>query len=268
MSKARAVGILVLLLMAAQASTGAYTVEWGDTLSSVASRFGVTVRDLAAENAIADPNVIRAGQQLRIPGAQPAAPQVELAAAVEASGRAGATHTVQPGENLATIARRYGTTVAELARLNGITDPNRIWAGGSLTLSAAPAWVCPVQGADRWSFIDSFGAPRAGHRVHQGIDIFAARGTPVVANVAGSLIHVQGANAGLAYYLEGTDNLTYYGAHLDGYARGEGPIAAGEVIGVVGNTGNAASTPPHLHFSMERPDGTILNPYSGLREVC
>jgi murein DD-endopeptidase MepM/ murein hydrolase activator NlpD len=175
---------------------------------------------------------------------------------------------VQRGENLARIAHRYGTSVAELVRLNSLSDPNYVQAGRTLTVAAVAAWACPVQGADRWSFVDSFGAPRAGGRVHQGIDLFATRGTPVVANVAGTLTHVQGMNAGLAYYLDGVDQLIYYGAHLDSYARGEGAVAAGEVVGFVGNTGNAATTPPHLHFSMERPDGAILNPFAGLVEAC
>jgi murein DD-endopeptidase MepM/ murein hydrolase activator NlpD len=265
MSKARPIAIVAALLLAGSAATGSYTVAWGDTLSSIARRLGVSVGDLAAANGIADPNVIRAGRRLQLPGA-PAEPAVQLAASVGPAG--GASHTVAPGENLATIARRHGTTVAELVRLNNIADANYVRAGQTIVVSPAAAWGCPVQGADRWSFVDSFGAPRAGGRVHQGIDVFAARGTPVVANAAGHLTHVQGANAGLAYYLQAIDGLTYYGAHLDTYARGEGPVAAGEVIGSVGNTGNAATTPPHLHFSMERPDGTILNPYTALAGAC
>lgn len=268
MSKARVLAVIALLMVGAQAATGSYTVAWGDTLSGIARHLGVAVGDLAAANDISDPDVIRAGQQLQVPGPAAAAPAVELAAAVEPTPPGGSTHTVLQGETLAGIARRFGATVAELVRLNDISDPNYVRAGRTLVVSAAMAWNCPVAGADRWSFIDSFGAPRPGGRVHQGIDVFAPRGTPVIANVAGNLIHVQGANAGLAYYLEGVDGLTYYGAHLDGYAHGEGTVAAGEVIGSVGNSGNAATTPPHLHFSMERPDGTILNPYSGLVGAC
>lgn len=268
MSATRAVVILTALLVAGAASTSTHTVEWGETLSGIASRLGVPVGDLAAANGITDPDYIRAGQTLQVPGAAPASPAVELVSASTGGVPGGAIHAVAVGENLASIARRYDTTVAELVRLNNIADPNYVRAGSTIVVSPAATWVCPVQGADQWAFIDSFGAPRPGGRVHQGIDIFATRGTPVVANVAGVLTFVQGANAGNAYYLDGVDGFVYYGAHLDTYARGEGQVAGGELIGTVGNTGNAAPTPPHLHFSMEQSDGTILNPFTGLRQAC
>ena len=117
-------------------------VEPGDTLSEIALEHGLGVDDLAALNALANPNRILAGQVLRLPdaaaGAQPAAPAT--AGPATASAR---THTVAPGENLTWIARRYGVTVAAIVSANGIADASRIYAGQKLVIpgvpSAAPA---------------------------------------------------------------------------------------------------------------------------------
>jgi LysM repeat protein len=95
-------------------------VQPGQTLSEIALREGVTVQQLVELNNIADPNRIFAGQRLRVrpSGGGPAAPR-----------RGGATHTVAWGETLTGIARTYRTTVAALARANGIADPSFIRTG-------------------------------------------------------------------------------------------------------------------------------------------
>jgi len=107
-----------------------HVVRRGETLFSIARRYGTSVEALCAANGIADPARIYAGQRLVIPIQGASAPA------------AGATHIVRAGENLYRIALRYGTTVAVLARLNGISDPSRIVAGQRLIVpagSAAPA---------------------------------------------------------------------------------------------------------------------------------
>lgn len=89
-----------------------YTVKRGDTLSGIAAMFGTTYQQLAAENGITNPNLIYPGQVLRIRG-----------------GSQPLYYTVKRGDTLSEIAARYGTTYQRLAQLNGITNPNLIYAG-------------------------------------------------------------------------------------------------------------------------------------------
>jgi peptidoglycan endopeptidase LytE len=110
---------------------GAYTVRPGDTLGKIAARFGTTVARLAAINHIADPNLIYAGRTIRVSGA--AAPSGETTPARSVNG----TYTVRPGDTLGKIAARFGTTVAHLAALNRIADPNMVYAGQTLRVSGA-----------------------------------------------------------------------------------------------------------------------------------
>lgn len=266
---------LVALAGAGLASAGraggarTHTLAWGETLGRVAARFGVSVADLAAANRIGDPNRVRAGRVLTIPGgpAPGPAPVVALEplpSPVVVVGEADRRHRVELGDTLGLIAKRYGTTVADLARANGLADPNRIRAGVAL-LVPGPPWLCPVQGAR--TFTDTWGAAREGGRRHLGTDVFAARGTPVVASVGGTVEPAPGARAGLAYYLRGEDGNTYYGAHLEALTA-TGPVARGGVIGTVGTTGNAGATAPHLHFELLPGGGPPVNPFATLTRWC
>ncbi len=125
--------------------------------------------------------------------------------------------------------------------------------------------VMPVVNLDPWDIRDSWGAPRdGGRRKHRGIDLFAPRGTPIVAVTPGvvSYIGVQ-PKGGRCLWLTTDQGLSFYYAHLDRWAPGlyEGmAVRQGDVLGYVGNTGNAISTPPHLHFSVVDGDES-LNPY-------
>lgn len=121
-----------------------------------------------------------------------------------------------------------------------------------------------------FSFVDTFGAPRSGHRKHEGIDIFAAKGTPLYAVVDG-VIEEKGVNGlgGNKLWLRSPgDGWKYYYAHLSGYASGiynGARVSKGQVIGYVGNTGNARTTPPHVHFESHPPSSGPANPYPILR---
>jgi putative chitinase len=98
-----------------------YVVKPGDTLWSLARRFGTTVEAIAKANNIVNPNRIYVGQRLTIPGAStPPQPPTTC------------THVVAYGETLTSIARRYGTTVWQLAMLNHLANPNVIYAGQRL----------------------------------------------------------------------------------------------------------------------------------------
>jgi murein DD-endopeptidase MepM/ murein hydrolase activator NlpD len=126
----------------------------------------------------------------------------------------------------------------------------------------------PVQGGGK--FTNDWGAPRSGGRKHRGTDIFAPRGTPVVAIEDGVVSRV-GWNdlGGNRLWLNGK----WYYAHLDRYAPGitEGSsVKAGQVLGYVGDTGDAKGTPPHLHLGYN-PRGDYgnswENPYSLLKSL-
>jgi peptidoglycan LD-endopeptidase LytH len=130
---------------------------------------------------------------------------------------------------------------------------------------ASGNWICPVQGPH--SFSNDFGNPRPGGRSHQGNDILAPRGTPVVASVSGVASANSNSLGGIAYFLHGSDGNTYYGAHLEGYGT-LGAVQAGTVIGYVGNTGDAAGGPTHLHFEIHPGGGPAVNPYPTLVKYC
>lgn len=100
-----------------------------------------------------------------------------------------------------------------------------------------------------------------------GIDIFAPRWTEVVAATAGTLTSIStGQRSGRSLWLAGRDGRSYFYAHLQAWAEGiyDGRrVAAGEVIGYVGNSGNASGSAPHLHFEI-RDGGRVINPYVSL----
>jgi murein DD-endopeptidase MepM/ murein hydrolase activator NlpD len=134
-------------------------------------------------------------------------------------------------------------------------------------------FVFPVAGPH--SFSDTFGAPRmfgtAYAHLHQGTDIFAASGTPLVAVERGVLISIgSDVLGGTKLWLVGASGTRYYYAHLSAFAEGvvEGKVvAAGDVVGFVGNTGNAATTPSHCHFEVHPNGGPAVNPYPLLKIV-
>ena len=137
-------------------------------------------------------------------------------------------------------------------------------SGRATGVIASGNWVCPVQGPR--SFSNDWGQPRSGGRRHQGNDILSPRGTPVVASVSGTVRHHNSSLGGLSYYLKGDDGITYFGTHLSAYAA-SGRVAAGTVVGYVGDTGNARGT-PHLHFEMHPGGGAAVNPYPTLSKYC
>lgn len=106
--------------------SGVHVVAAGETLSAIARCYGTTVTALVQANHIANPNLIFPGQRLIIPppNANPATSEF---------------YVVRPGDTLAGIARKYGTTVEVLAQLNGLSNPSLIYVGQTLILSAASA---------------------------------------------------------------------------------------------------------------------------------
>ncbi len=138
---------------------------------------------------------------------------------------------------------------------------------------AVNGWVFPVQ--PPFSFVDTFGAPRMfgtkyAHS-HQGIDIFAPSGTPLRATSRGVIARKgQAVLGGNKLWLVGADGTQYYYAHLSAFVEGveDGTVVeAGQIIGFVGNTGNALTTPAHLHFEIHPGGGPAINPFPTLDAV-
>lgn len=128
----------------ATGQTFTYTVVAGDTLLSIATRFGTTPEAIAQLNSLADPNALTLGQALQIPGTASAA--ASGAATTTAGQTSGATttggattggstsYTVQSGDTLGSIARRFGTTIAELVRVNNLANPDALQVGQKLVV--------------------------------------------------------------------------------------------------------------------------------------
>jgi len=295
-----AAGLAALLLLAAAGSS--YVVKRGDTLSRIAEEFETNVTAIVEANGISNPDRIYVGQELAIPGSNAYLVQpgdtleriarltsTTVAVLAEANGitnpnllyvgtqlqltvpahtfqaEAGSatTYVVQPGDNLGRIAARYKTTVASLVELNHIADPHLIRIGVTLVVDS-PGWLCPVQDA---AFFNDWGFPRSGGRFHEGNDLFAPLGTPIVSPVSGRLHQVVGDLGGYQFNLEGDDGHLYIGSHMDRFAR-DGSVQAGDVIGYVGDSGNARGSRPHLHFEIYAEGENPVNPYPTLAETC
>jgi LysM repeat protein len=115
-------------------TSGTYVVQYGDTLSSIAYRHGVSVQALASANNIYNTNLIRRGQRLVIPGG--GATTTSSSSDSSGSSSSGSVHVVQRGENLYRIALHYGTTVQAIASANGLSSTSLIYTGQRLTIPA------------------------------------------------------------------------------------------------------------------------------------
>jgi murein DD-endopeptidase MepM/ murein hydrolase activator NlpD len=137
-------------------------------------------------------------------------------------------------------------------------------AGGTVVIHG---FVFPVAGET--NFIDSFGFPRMTgtpyEHWHEGTDIFTPAGTELVACERGVITRM-GTNVlgGITLWLRGESGVSYYYAHLSGFAPGITTgmvVEASTVVGYAGNTGNAATTPPHLHFEVHPRNSPAVNPF-------
>lgn len=301
-----------------------YVVRPGDTLSTIAKKFGTTVAAIAAANGISNPNLIAAGRQLAVSGSGGGGTTAPIAGTPSigrqlrgqrhsvvsgdtiagiarrygisqadlvrwnglSDGRLYATtrlvlynpgslpgtsasgpgtHTVARGETLSAIAGRYGTTSSAIASASGLSNVNSIRIGQELTIpgSSGSGFRCPVPGA---SFFNDWGFPRSNGRSHAGNDLFAPRGTPVYAPVSGWVDVATGTIGGHQFRLRAADGTLWFGSHMDRFGK-SGSVAAGDVIGYVGDSGNARGSRPHLHFEMH-PGSEAVNPYPLLRSTC
>ena len=248
-----------------------YKVQNGDTLSGVASRFGIRTSFVTWNNAdVTNANALTVGQTLQVPSVE------------------GIIHSVRLGESVSEIAARYDANAQDIIefRANGLQgDPNRLREGSQIlvpggrkveiaatiapprqpaaavaaattapTTTVVPnsAWAWPVRGL----LTSPFGPSHP-----LGIDVAIPVGTPIVA-AAGGTVSFVGGNPCCSYgYHIIVDNGAGYEtlyAHLSGFAVKKGDkVAAGQRIGSSGNSG--ASTGPHLHFELHR-GGRVQDP--------
>lgn len=158
--------------------------------------------------------------------------------------------------NRATLRERADSTFLDVPDVTTASQP---------LSSLLSTLTMPVVGLSHDRLYDSWGAPRdGGKRRHRGIDIFASRGTGVVAVCDASVSYIGNwGKGGRSVWLTTEEGVSFYYAHLDRWVPGlyEGmSVRKGDVIGYVGNTGNALSTPPHLHFAVIQNDEAV-NPY-------
>lgn len=178
-----------------------------------------------------------------------------------------------PGDqDTAAAAPAPASSAPDSALANG-PPPNTPEAIAKLPPDTVENLLLPVQDVKPSALTDTFTQARSEGRVHDAIDIMAARGTPVLATHDGHLVKLFDSKRGglTIYEFDPQDRVIYYYAHLDRYAPGlaEGQVLhRGDIIGFVGSTGNASADAPHLHFEIEMLGpkkewwhGTSINPY-------
>jgi murein DD-endopeptidase MepM/ murein hydrolase activator NlpD len=135
--------------------------------------------------------------------------------------------------------------------------------GATATVTGEALQACPAPGT---SFGDSFGAPRSGGRSHAGVDMMGPYGAPVHAALPGSVSFSSSSLGGNQAYVHSAGGTYTFYAHLQSYNGSARTVAAGELIGFIGDTGNATGT-PHLHFEYH-PNGSLVNPTPFVAAVC
>lgn len=171
----------------------------------------------------------------------------EAAAAAAAAASTAAT----PTQAASTPPRSSGAASAQVA-----STPAPANAGSGL--------VCPVAGPR--SYADTWGAARSGGRRHEGTDIMSPSGTPLVAMEAGRVEFRSNRLGGLTLRLYGASGTRYYYAHLSRYEGSNRSVAAGDVVGYIGKTGNTSAN--HLHLQVHPGGGRAVNPYQYVRRAC
>lgn len=245
----------------------AYTVQEGDTISSIAAKFGVSIYTILWENNLTERSYIRPGDSLVI------------------LPTTGVTHKVARGENLDTIAKKYGVDKDRVVEYNELIDEDAIRIGDEIFIpggSKLPSYVPPAVAKTIRSYV---GAPPAsaapsGTRLqwpttttkitqyfswrHTGVDIASRQSPPIFAAEGGTVVRAQtsGWNGGYGHNIiidHGNGLQTLYGHMATLFVTVGDTVTRGQTIGIMGNTGR--STGPHVHFEV-RINGVRVNPLS------
>ncbi|MEY2436382.1 MAG: hypothetical protein QOF97_1218 [Acidimicrobiaceae bacterium] len=238
-------------------STTTYVVRAGDTLASIARRFGTTAAVLQSTNGIKNPNIVVIGQTLNIPAHGPAASGAVL-------------EKVRAGDTLKSVAARTGVPAELIAAANGLNPPYSLYTGGQLYLGmrnsvpTAPLAACPAPGG---RFMNDWGFPRADTGFHEGNDLMGKRRAPLLAVANGTATQKVGPVGGNQVKFTADDGTVYWYSHLDSFGK-SGRVRAGAVIGAMGDSGDAKGGPVHLHFEVHPGGGAAMNPYPLLVAAC
>lgn len=228
--------------------SASHVVRRGETLSRIARMYGVPVDSLREANGLTS-DVIKPGQKLVVPGAEPLR-----------------THVVKEGESFWQIARQYGVPLAALLDANRELDPGHLMIGEEIRIPSSRATVVAIPatnpmdepavealaGKFAWPVlapISSYFGPRWG-RNHAGIDLAANHGDPIRAARDGTVVLAgEVSGYGLTVVLEHEDGTRTLYAHASELKVQPGQkVRQGDVIALVGSTGR--STGPHLHFEI------------------
>jgi murein DD-endopeptidase MepM/ murein hydrolase activator NlpD len=267
-----------------------YMVQRGDTLTRIASRFGVPLESLVAANQISRPNLIYAGFVLRIPEGREGQPAEVAEPAAPSMPDGQAVYVVQPGDTVFRVARRLGVAPQALIEANQISNRALIYMGqkllvppggqetASLVEGLTPAGETPTMESFppatsegeisfQWP-VDSRSIVKFYQVGHKGIDIVTPTGSNVLAAAGGTVLYAGWHNAGYGYMViidHGLDRRSLY-AHNSRLLASTGQVVArGDLIALSGSTGN--STMPHLHLEIVLAN-QATDPCSVLPESC
>jgi murein DD-endopeptidase MepM/ murein hydrolase activator NlpD len=261
--------VILMLLLPVQSEVSAspalplaqtvHVVQPGESVWIIARQHGLPPDLIVSANRLEAPDRLQIGDRLAVPAV--ARRGASAASRPSAALRQEDTHVVRPGETLWGVARRHGTSVNALARLNQLSDADRVQPGQKILLPAARAppsrlrlqWRWPSRGVitSRFGF--------RGRHHHHGIDIAAPVGTPIFA-VRDGTVRFTGRRGGygLLVILDHGDGLTTWYGHASRILVAVGQqVRQGETIAAVGTTGNV--TGPSVHFEVRR-DNVPLDP--------
>ena len=242
----------------------AYTVESGDTVSTIAQQFGISVNTILWENNLTAYSYIKPGQKLTILPVS------------------GVSHIVKSGDSLIALAGKYDVDQAEILEANGLTDPNQLKIGQQLIIpggskpkatataratAGRPAIFTEPAESAKPVYGSKMNWPTAGHNItqyyswrHTGIDIANKLGTAIYAADAGTVEIVGWNSGGYGNQIiidHGGGKKTRY-AHLSSFGVQAGEtVSKGQYIGGMGSTGRSSGS--HLHFEVII-DGKRYNP--------
>lgn len=254
-----------------------YKVQNGDTLYKIALKYKTTVKEIKDLNVLKT-DVILVGQSLKVP--------VKTVENNNQPAKFAKVHKVTAGEYLSVIAKKYGITVSELKRLNGL-NTDMIYVGQELKVSDGllptplkPTFLVdskfPLDRGSYLPFGDTWNDSRTfgGDRGHEGVDIMAPIGTPIYSATDGRIVSY-GWNelGGWRISIKTPEGYNLYYAHMSKYASGMGmgaQIKKGQLIGYVGNTGyglagTSGKFDSHLHVGMYDSNWKPMNPYTHLK---